>query len=219
MWYDGRTMTIKLNVSERTERGKKLATLRAAGQLPAVVYGAKEEATPISLNRREFEKAYAEAGESSVIVLSGLKDDKEVLIHEMSFDNVKGGVQHVDFYAIEKGKEVTVPIELTFVGEAPAMKLGGTLTKALHEVEVTAKPANLPHEIVVDISSLATFEDHIRVKDLTVPAGVKIENDPEETVALVSEVKEEVEEVAAIDMSAIEVAQKGKKEEEDAASE
>lgn len=212
-------MTIKLNVSERTERGKKLATLRAAGQLPAVVYGAKEEATPISLNRREFEKAYAEAGESSVIVLSGLKDDKEVLIHEMSFDNVKGGVQHVDFYAIEKGKEVTVPIELTFVGEAPAMKLGGTLTKALHEVEVTAKPANLPHEIVVDISSLATFEDHIRVKDLTVPAGVKIENDPEETVALVSEVKEEVEEVAAIDMSAIEVAQKGKKEEEDAASE
>ncbi len=209
-------MTIKLNVSERTERGKKLATLRAAGQLPAVVYGAKEESTPITLNRREFEKAYEEAGESSVIVLSGLKEDKEVLIHEMSFDNVKGGVQHVDFYAIEKGKEVTVPIELTFVGEAPAMKLGGTLTKALHEVEVTAKPANLPHEIVVDISSLVTFEDHIRVKDLNIPAGVKIENDPEETVALVSEVKEEVEEVAAIDMTAIEVEQKGKKEEEEA---
>ncbi len=209
-------MTIKLNVSERTERGKKLATLRAAGQLPAVVYGAKEESTPITLNRREFEKAYEEAGESSVIVLSGLKEDKEVLIHEMSFDNVKGGVQHVDFYAIEKGKEVTVPIELTFVGEAPAMKLGGTLTKSLHEVEVTAKPANLPHEIVVDISSLVTFEDHIRVKDLNIPAGVKIENDPEETVALVSEVKEEVEEVAAIDMTAIEVEQKGKKEEEEA---
>lgn len=207
-------MTIKLNVSERTERGKKLATLRAAGQLPAVVYGAKEEATPISLNRREFEKAFAEAGESSVIVLSGLKDEKEVLIHDMTFDSVKGGVQHVDFYAIEKGKEVTVPVELTFIGEAPAIKLGGTLTKALHEVEVTAKPANLPHEIVVDISALATFDDHIRIKDLNIPAGVKIENDPEDTVALVSEVKEEAEEVASIDMTAIEVEQKGKKEEE-----
>lgn len=209
-------MTIKLNVSERTERGKKLATLRANGVLPAVIYGAKEEATPISLNRRDFEKAYAEAGESSIIVLSGLKDDKEVLIHDMSFDSVKGGIQHVDFYAIEKGKEVTVPVELTFVGEAPAVKLGGTLTKILHEVEVTAKPANLPHEIVVDVSGLNTFEDHIRVKDLNIPSGVKIENDPEDTIALVSEVKEEAEPVASIDMSAIEVEQKGKKEDETA---
>lgn len=209
-------MTIKLNVSERTERGKQLAKLRAAGTLPAVVYGAKEEATALSLNRREFEKAYSEAGESSVIVLSGLKDDVEVLIHEMSFDSVKGGVQHVDFYAIEKGKEVTVPIELTFVGEAPAVKLGGSLTKALHEIEVTAKPANLPHEIIVDISVLNTFEDHIRIKDLNIPANVKVENDPEDTVAVVTEVKEEPVEEATADMSSIEVEQKGKKEDEGA---
>jgi len=208
-------MTIKLNVLKRTESGKKLSKLRAAGKLPAVIYGAKEESTPLSLDRREFEKAYAEAGESSVIILTGLDEDKEVLIHEMSFDTVKGGVQHVDFYAVEKGKEVTVPIELTFVGEAPAIKLGGSLTKALHEIEVTAKPAKLPHEIIVDISGLNTFEDQIRVKDLNIPSDVKIENDPEEMVAVVTEVKEEPTEEASIDMTAIEVEQKGKKEGEE----
>lgn len=208
-------MTIKLNVQKRTESGKKLVKLRADGKLPAVVYGAKESSTPLTLDRREFEKAYAEAGESSVIVLTGLDEDKEVLVHDMSFNAVKGGIQHVDFYAVEKGKEVTVPIELTFIGEAPAVKLGGSLTKALHEIEITAKPANLPHEIIVDISVLNTFEDHIRVKDLNIPAGVKVENDPEEMVAVVTEAKDEpIEEVASIDMTAIEVEQKGKKEDE-----
>lgn len=208
-------MTINLNVEKRTETGKKLAKLRAAGKLPAVVYGAKEASTPLSLDRREFEKAYAEAGESSILTLSGLDEEKEVLIHELAFDRVKGGITHVDFYAVEKGKEVTVPVELHFIGEAPAIKLGGSLTKALHQIEITAKPANLPaHGIEVDISVLNTFEDSIRVKDLNIPANVKVENDPEETVAVVSEFKEEVEEVAPIDMSAIEVEQKGKKEEE-----
>ncbi|OGG41871.1 hypothetical protein A2837_01505 [Candidatus Kaiserbacteria bacterium RIFCSPHIGHO2_01_FULL_46_22] len=211
-------MTIKLNVVKRTETGKKLDKLRANGKLPAVVYGAKEESTPLSLDRREFEKAYEAAGESSIIVLTGLDEDKEVLVHDMAFNAVKGGVQHVDFYAVEKGKEVTVPVELTFVGEAPAIKLGGSLTKALHEIEVTAKPANLPHEIIVDINVLNTFEDHIRVKDLNIPSGVKVENDPEDMVAVVTEAKEEPVEEVTVDMAAIEVEQKGKKEDEEEAA-
>lgn len=203
-------MTITLNVAKREETGKKLGKLRASGVLPAVVYGPKHEATNISLNAKEFEKVFREAGESSVLVLSGIGEDAEVLVQDVAYDPVKGLVQHVDFYAIEKGKEVTVNIPLEFVGEAPAIKLGGSLTKALHEIEVTCKPSILPHEIIVDVSSLATFDDHIRVKDLNVPAGVKVENDPEDTVAVVTEAKEEPVEPVAIDMSAIEVEQKGK---------
>lgn len=205
-------MTITLQVKERQERGKKLERLRQNGELPAVVYGPKEETTPLTLNAKAFEKAFREAGESSVLVLSGLGDDKEVLIHEVSFNVVKGGIEHVDFYAIEKGKEVTVHVPLEFVGEAPAVKLGGSLTKALHEVEVTSKPANLPHQIEVDVSSLNTFEDMIRIKDLKVPTNVKVGNDPEETVALVAETKEEPVETEAVDMLAIEVEKKGKEE-------
>lgn len=203
-------MTIKLNVSERAETGKRTAKLRKEGLVPAVVYGPNEPALAIKLSAKEFEKVFKEAGESSVLVLTGAGDDKEVLIHEVSFNKLKGGFEHIDFYAIEKGKEVTVNIPLSFVGEAPAVKLGGSLTKALYELEVTGQPAKLPHEITVDVSSLVTFEDMIRVKDLSVPAGIKVEDDPEETVALVSEVKEEIEEPTAVDMDAIEVEQKGK---------
>lgn len=210
-------MTITLKVENRTEKRKRLKRLRQSGRLPAVVYGAKEAATPLSLDSREFERAFKEAGESSVLVLSGAGDDKEVLIHEVSFDPVKGDIRHVDFYAVEKGKEVTVHVPLSFVGEAPAVKLGGSLTKALHELEVTGKPSALPHEIEVDVSTLNTFEDHIRVQDLALPAGIKAENDPEETVAVVTEVKEEPVEETAVDMSAIEVEQKGKEKPEEAA--
>lgn len=207
-------MTITLNVSARTETGKKLKNARKEGKLPAVVYGPKHESTKLFLDGKEFEKIFREAGESSVLVLTGVGEDAEVLVQEVGYDPVKGTLKHVDFYAIEKGKEVTVNIPLEFVGEAPAIKLGGSLTKALHEIEVTCKPSALPHEIVVDVSGLATFEDHIRVKDLNIPAGVKVENDPEETVAVVTEVKDEPVEPVAIDMDAIEVEQKGKEKEE-----
>lgn len=208
-------MTFTLNASERTEKGKKLEALRAAGKLPAIVYGPKHEAMAISLDAKEFQKVFSQAGESSVLVLTGIGEDAEVLVQDVAYSPVKGRVDHVDFYAIEKGKEVTVHVPLEFTGEAPATKLGGSLTKALHEIEVTCKPANLPHEIIVDVSSLSTFEDSILVKDLVVPAGVKIENDENETVAFVAEAKEESEEPAALDMSAIEVEQKGKEPEEE----
>lgn len=212
-------MTITLKVSERTERGKKLESLRAEGTLPAVVYGPKEASAAIKLDQKEFEKVFKEAGESSVMVLSGVGEDKEVLVHDVSYNALKGHIEHVDFYAIEKGKEVTVNIPIEFTGEAPATKLGGSLTKALHELEVTCKPANLPHEIIVDVSSLNTFEDTIRVKDLNIPAGVKVGNDPEEAVAMVVEAKEEPVEPVAIDMSAIEVEKKGKEESEEGGEE
>lgn len=211
-------MTFTLKISERTEKGKKLQALRADGKLPAVIYGPKHEAMTITLDAKEFEKVFNEAGESSVLVLTGVGEDAEVLVQDVAYGPVKGQTVHVDFYAIEKGKEVTVNVPLEFTGEAPATKLGGSLTKALHEVEVTCKPANLPHEIVVDVSSLNTFEDSILIKDLVVPTGVTITNEAEDTVAFVAEAKEEAEEEpAALDMDAIEVEKKGKEETEEEA--
>lgn len=208
-------MTFSLTVEARTERGKQLERLRSAGKIPAVMYGPKEEATAITLDRAQFEKVFKETGESSVIVLEGLKDSKEVLVHDVSFDPRRGGIIHVDFYAIEAGKELTIDVPLEFIGEAPALKLGGTLTKVLHEIEVTAKPADLPQHLTVDVSGLDDFEKKIFVKDIVLPKGVTIGNDPEDVVVLVQAVEEEKEEpVAPVDMSAIEVEEKGKKEAE-----
>jgi large subunit ribosomal protein L25 len=124
---------------------------------------------------------------------------------------------HVDFYAIEKGKKITVDVPLTFVGEAPALKLGGNLTKVLHEVEVEADPTKLPKEIIVDISTLVDYESQIHVRDLSVPAGVEIKDNGDDVVALVQQVKEESESTPVLDMSAVEVEKKGKAEEAPAA--
>lgn len=205
-------MTFTLTAEPRTVQGKKLTELRDAGKLPAVMYGPKETATLLTLDRVTFEKLFKQTGESSVIVLEGLGTPKEVLVHDVAFDALRGGVIHVDFYAVEAGKEITVDVPLTFVGEAPALKLGGTLTKVLHEVEVTCTPGNLPKEITVDVSVLDDFEKQIHVSDLVVPKGVTIENDGEEVIALVQAVAEEKETEATIDMSAIEVEKKGKTE-------
>jgi len=89
------------------------------------------------------------------------------------------------------------------------------LIKVLYELNIKAMPKDLPHEIKVDISPLENFESRILAKYIKLPEGVELQEKPEEVVALVEEVKEEVEVVEAtpVDLSAIEVEKKGKKEE------
>jgi len=205
-------MTVKLDVRKRTVSAK---AIRKNGDIPGVVYGPKQEPISIELNKSIFEKVLKEAGESTVINLVGLDEEIEVLVHDVSFNPAKGGTEHVDFYALEKGKEITVHVPLEFIGEAPATKKGGSLTKVLHEIEITCKPSALPQHIEVDVTSLDDFEKQIHVKDLVIPTGVKVHNDGEEVIALVQEVVEEAEaEPVAVDMASVEVATKGKTEEE-----
>ncbi len=191
-------------------------TLRREGMLPAVVYGRSQESTPISVDRKVFEKLFREAGESTVITLKGLGGAKEVLIHDVAVHAVSGMALHVDFYAIQKGQTVTVSIPLEFEGVSPAVKdLGGTLVKVMHELEIECEPKDLPQHIVVDISMLKTLDDKIEVKDLTLPASAKLTIDLEEAVALITVATEEPEETAPMDISAIgSSVERGKKEAE-----
>ncbi len=212
------TMTITLKATPRTETGKKTALLRAEGNLPAVMYGPKQAPTALTISKLDFDKVLKEAGESSVVTITGLDKSTDVMIHDVAFDPLKGGVVHVDFYAIEAGQKITVHVPLVFVGEAPALKLGGTLTKVLHEIEVEAEATHLPKEIEVDLSTLENFESRIHVSDLKIPKGVEIKNAPEDMVALIQQVEEEKEEAPVLDMSSIEVEKKGKAEGDEATS-
>lgn len=212
---------LKLAVEKRDE-GSKPKEIRENGKIPAVFYGRKEETVSVVLSKKDFEKVWKEAGESSVIELSGVGDDKEALIHDVDIDPVSGDVRHADFYIIEKGKKLNVKVPFEFEGEPPAVKeLGGTLVKVLHELEIEVLPKDLPHNIVVDVSPLATFESRILVSDIKLPEGVETTVSLEEVVALVSEVIEEVEPEPeeAPDLEGIEVEQKGKEKEEGTPSE
>jgi large subunit ribosomal protein L25 len=205
---------LKLKVSKR-EANEVAEEVRAAGLIPAVFYGPKQEATSIKMNYQEFEKALKEAGESTIVILDLDGTEHETLIHDVDYHPVRGTVSHADFYVVEKGKKVQVHVPLTFDGVSPAEKnLGATLVKVMHEVEVEAMPKDLPHEIAVDISTLVDLESQIHASDLKMPSGVELVTGPEEVVAIVQAVEELVEEpVEAVDISKIEVEKKGKKEE------
>ena len=207
-------MTVTLEVTKRDERGKQLANLRKEGKLPAVVYGPKEESQALTLDHKIFDKVFREAGESTIITLKGLKEDTEVLVQDVAFDPVRGGVTHVDFYAIERGKELTTNVSFEFVSEAPIEKTGATVTKVMHGVDVTCRPSLLPSHIEVDLTVLTEIDSHIQIKDLDIPEGVKVEAEPDDMVATVSAAREEEPEpeIEAVDMDAIEVEEKGKKE-------
>ncbi len=209
-------MTISLAVTARDE-SVKTSEVRQNGDVPAVVYGPKQEPIAITLPGKEFEKVRKEAGESTIIELSGLKETIEVLIKNIDFSPVKQGITHVDFYAIERGKDMTTNVPLEFIGEAPVEESRlGSITKVLHEVEVTCRPSNLPSHIDVDISVLVNVEDKIHVSDLKLPEGVVVNADLEDPVAVVSAARtgpseDEADAAAAtIDMDSIKVEEKGK---------
>lgn len=209
---------MELQITTRENKSPK--ALREAGFLPAVVYGRSEKSTPIALNRKEFEKVFREAGESTVITLSGLDGSKDALIHQVDFDPVLGTPIHADFYAIEKGQTVTVSVPFEFEGVSPAVKdLGGILVKVMHDLELEVLPKDLPQAIHIDISTLTTLDSKITVADLVLPPSAKVSADMDEVVAMIDTAREESDEVAPMDLSTIEVAKKGKKEEEAAPSE
>jgi len=207
-----------ITLSAQKRGSEQAKVLRRGGLLPAIIYGSKEVSTPIAIPLIAFEAALKEAGESSVITLTGTGEAKSVLIQEVVRHAVSGAIIHADLYAVEKGQTLSVTVPLTFVGVSPAVKeLGGILVKVLHEIDVEAQPQNLPREIAVDISVLATLDSQIHVQDLVLPEGVTVELEPEEVVAMISVAEEEKIEVAP-DISQIEVEKKGKKEEEEVAA-
>ena len=205
-------MTTKLEV---TKREGSTEQVRSEGNIPAVVYGPKQEPISITLDKAVFEKTLHTAGESTIINLVGLEEEIEVLVHDVAFNAEKGGVEHVDFYAIERGKELTTNITLEFVGEAPVEKNGAMVTKVLHELEVTCRPSDLPSHIDVDVSTLTEDSSQILVKDLKIGADIKVTLDGDSVVAAVSAAREEEPEevVEAVDMDAVEVEEKGKADE------
>ncbi len=202
--------------AKKRDESVNLDTLRKSGEIPAVFYGAGSQTTPVTVPLVEFKKAWREVGESSTIKLSVDGKDVDVLIHEVQVHPVTEVPLHVDFLVIDMDKKIKVKVPLEFVGISGAVKSGlGNLVKVLHEVEIEALPKDLPHNFDIDLSKLEAVNDQIFVSDIKVPAGVTIITNEHDVVASIVLQVEEKEEVAApIDLSAIEVEKKGKKEEE-----
>ena len=214
-------MSFTLAANVRNLKGEKMRTRTV---IPAVVYGMGGQASSISINYDEFVKLYNEAGEASLIDLSlDGKNEGKVLIQDIQYDPVSDRVTHVDLRRIDMNKSMTATVELRFIGESPVIKeQGGTLMHNISSVEVECLPKDLISHIDVDISSLKTFDDAIKVKDLVVPSSVTITSPQADdlvakaTPAMTEEEMKAMEAAAPVDLTKIETAGKKKEDEEGA---
>lgn len=218
---------IVLSAKIRKSSSKKNKILRDKGIIPAILYGPEiKEPFKIEVDYKDFEKAYREGGESSIIDLD-IKELKEssqkALIKDIVEDPMTGKIMHVDFYQPRLKEETTAFVPIIFEGDSPAIKeTGGTFVKNITELEVKALPEKLPKEFKIDIGVIKTLDDRILVEDLSIPEGVEILKDPEETIALVTppeKVEEELEKPIEEDVDKVEKVEEKEKEEEQEESE
>ncbi len=187
--------TVNLTAEVREKLGRKARQVRNDNKIPAVLYGRGFENLNLSFGRQEFEKIYKEAGSSTIVTLKiDGQEPVKTLILEPQYDPITDQILHVDLYKVNMKEEIHTEIPLTFVGESPAVRdLEGNLITSKDAIEVKCLPDKLVSEIEVDISVLKTFEDSIKVSDLTIPEGIEVITDADETIAMVSEPRSEAE--------------------------
>lgn len=184
-------------------RGSSAARrLRASGRIPAVVYGAGIESTPVSVDWRELRAALTtERGLNALINLELDGSQHTVVVREMQRHPVRRDVLHVDFLAVDVTQDISADVPLIVVGEAEkVVRERGVVEQVLSVLVVRGRPGAIPGQIEVDVSDL-DVGGQITVGDLDLPEGVETDTDPEETVvtAVLSSaafVEEEAEEAA-----------------------
>ncbi len=181
-------MTVNALVAEaRDATGKGVARrLRAAGRIPAVVYGRGVESKVISIDPSALLRLLQSSG-AGINTLVELRLDgaaRTVLVKELQRDPVRGRPLHADFYLIELDKTVEVSVPIRLVGKAAGVEFGGILDHPLREIELECLPRAIPESVEVDVSALGVG-DSIHVRDLVLPEGVQVRTDADQAVASV----------------------------------
>jgi large subunit ribosomal protein L25 len=194
------TARATLAAEHRDIIGKKVALLRRAGRLPAVVYGHGVDSQSISVDAHEFEQLRRHSGPNALVDLSlDGKKAQPVLVSSVQVHPVNRRTLHVDLFLVRMTEELTVDVPLVATGDSTAVTLqGGTLLHPIESVRVRALPDHLPQSIEYSVEGLTDFESTIHVRDLSVPSDVTLLTDGDEIIAKVQAPRvEEVVEVAA----------------------
>ncbi len=176
--------SISLAAKKRDTFGKKVKNLRDQGVIPGVVYGHGNANDHIQLDSKQFSKVYREAGSNTIVDLEVDGKVVKTIIYDVTFHPTSDAPRHVDFYRVKMNEKLTTTVPLSFIGESPAVRMHSAIV--VHnkdELEITCLPADLPHEIEVDISKLVEIDDAIHLKDLAIPANVEVSEDIETVIA------------------------------------
>jgi len=224
------TATAEKNVEAKPRQGggkNDARRLRKTGMIPAVVYGAGQDALAIAVDPKQMGRIlHSESGHNSIFDLSLDGQSAKVMIVDWQYEPIKGALLHVDLKRIAMDKVLRVSVPILLKGEAPGVKVqGGILEQLLREVEIECLPADIPGHIDADVSQLM-FGQVIRVSDLPHGGTLKFITDENQPVAHVVAVKQVVEEApaeaaveGAVAPAEPEVIKKGKQEAEGEAAE
>jgi large subunit ribosomal protein L25 len=172
--------------------------LRQGGEIPAVIYGHGRDPQSITVNAREMDRLLSQfSAGSTVIDLSIAGTVAKTLIREIQRHPVKRNIIHLDFQQLVAGEKITVSIPLKFVGTADGVRnSGGILEEIMHVVHLRVDPSEIPNHIDVDVTPL-TIGHSIHVRDLTLPAGVTVLDEPGATVCVCAAPKTATEDTPA----------------------
>lgn len=176
-------MELKLKAARRDGAGKGVARkLRAAGQVPAVLYGHGMDPLSIAIDSKElFHALHGSAGTNVLVDLVVEGKEHLALPREIQRDHVRGQYLHVDFLAVRRDEKVEVDVPIRVVGESAGVKAGGVLEHHLWDLHVACFPGDVPDGIDADISALQVG-DSLKVGDLVLPKGVGILTPADESV-------------------------------------
>ncbi|MFC7322316.1 50S ribosomal protein L25/general stress protein Ctc [Halobacillus campisalis] len=188
-------MAITLKANQRKDLKQSVTReLRQEGNVPSVVYGKDKEPINVAVNSIELLKTVRDEGKNAIISLD-IKDGStvDVMLHEYQVDPLKDELIHADFYIVNMSEEMDVEVPVRLDGEAPGAKEDGVVQQPLYELAVRAKPADIPEEILVDISEL-NIGDSIMVGDLKEGRNYEITEDENTTIVSVTPPEEMPEE-------------------------
>ncbi|MGP4109179.1 50S ribosomal protein L25/general stress protein Ctc [Virgibacillus sp. L01] len=179
-------MAVKLKATKREDHSKSATKqIRESGDVPSVVYGKDKDSKAIAVNSIDLVKTVRDEGRNAIISLE-IEGDKaeDVMLHEYQMDSIKDELIHADFYIVNMAEEMDVEVPLNLEGEAFGAKEGGVLQQPLFELQVRAKPADIPEQISVDVSELG-IGDTIAIADLPKASKYEFLEDADTTVATV----------------------------------
>ncbi|MGD9889975.1 MAG: 50S ribosomal protein L25 [Dehalococcoidia bacterium] len=203
---------LALKVRPRTVLGKKVKVLRRAGVTPANIYGHNTSSLAIEADTIELNLLLRRAGKTALVQISveGEPSVRPVLVRQLTRRATNDALLHVDFFQVSMREKLTVDVPLTLVGNAPAVELfDAIVVQSMDVITVNCLPGNIPSHINVDISTLVDTASNVYIRDLRVPDGVEVMNDPDLPVASVSvkgiaREEEEAEEAAEAVAAAVE---------------
>ena len=195
-------LTLSAETRERAGKGASRA-MRREGRVPAVIYGAKEEPLAIHVEEKALVKMLSTGHfMNSVVMVDLAGKPNRTLPKDVQFHPVTDRPLHVDFLRIGEHSKVTVAVPIRFVNEegSPGLKRGGVLNAVRHDIELTCDAAEIPDEVVIDLTGL-DIGDSLHISAVTLPQGtVSTIDDRDFTIATIvapSGMKAEAEEAAA----------------------